>query len=309
MNVVMRCGWSFVGLMAIVLSAALAPSAVAIPASVDVTNVVAIQTYDLKKGDDQAYLLVTGIANGKEFSEQFPKDKPWTIGPKTPAASVKSPVTVWKGDLGDGEFALVSITLMQGKAADAAKIKEYLDKKAEAEKKVADRAKAKLTADEAKALSTNLVKAQQGVIKDIKKIFSRDKNTDHYGGLFNVVVWNIGGKIVKRVDPVGLTFGEHFGTEPKIYSKIKNTRPNVMVKDEATGEWSEQTVGPISDQNGLRVKMLETEVVKGGAEPENNVTDYLVEIQVKAADKVLGWDLGGEQTGPTEVHKYWEFAQ
>jgi hypothetical protein len=199
---------------------------------------------------------------------------------------------------------------MQGKAGDAAKIKEYMDKKAEGEKKVAERSKPKLTSTDTKNLTADTIKAQQAFIKDIKKMFARDKNTDHYGGLFNVLVWNSGGKISKRVDPVGLTFGEHFGTEPKIYTKIKNTRPNVMVKDEATGEWAEQQVAPISDQqNALRVKMLETEVVKGGAEPENNVTDYLVEIQVKAADKALNWELGGEQTGPTEVHKYWEFAQ
>jgi len=211
MKVVMRCGWSFLGLVVIVVSAALAPRALAIPASIDVTNVVAIQTYDLKKGDDQAYLLVTGIANGKEFPSNIRRISRGPWGPRNRWERQGAESTCGRAILAKASSRWWSITLMQGKAADAAKIKEYLDKKAEAEKNVAERAKPKLTADEAKHLSTEMVKAQQGVIKDIKKIFARDKNTDHYGGLFNVLVWNNGGKIAKRVDPVGLTFGEHFG--------------------------------------------------------------------------------------------------
>jgi hypothetical protein len=282
----------------------------AVPVSVDLSNLRAIQTYPIDKGEDQAYLLVTGVANGKEFSDRVPKDKTWPISPKKPIATIKEPTNLWKGDLADGEFALVTVTLMQGKGADAAKIKEYLDKKAAAEKKVAERAKPKLTQTEYDTLHDETLKVQQALIKDIKKIFSRDLKTDHFGGQFNVVIWNNGGKIVKRVDPAGLTFGEHFGIDPKIYSKIKNTRANVMMKDEATGEWSEVQVTPLNDdQDALRIKMLETELLKTGGDPTKNTTDYLAEIQVKADGKALKWELNGIQSGPTDLHTYWDYAE
>jgi hypothetical protein len=284
--------------------------ATAVPVSVDLSNLRAIQTYPIDKSEDQAYLLVTGIANGKEFSDHLPKDKTWTMAAKKPVGTIKEPVTLWKGDLADGEFALVTVTLMQGKGADEAKIKEFLDKKSAAEKKVAERAKPKLTQTEFDTLHDETLKVQQALIKDIKKVFSREMNTDHFGGLFNVAIWNNGGKIVKRVDPAGLTFGEHFGIDPKIYTKIKNTRANVMMKDEATGEWSEGQVTPLNDdQDALRVKMLETELIKTGGEAKKNTTDYLAEIQVKADGKALKWELNGIQSGPTDLHTYWDFAE
>lgn len=293
-----------------VLVAWVAPMAQAVPVSADMTGLYAIQTYPLDKGDDQAYLLVNGVANGKEFSEQMPKDKTWTAAPKKIIGSIKAPETIWKGDLGDGEFALVTVTLMQGKGADAAKIKAYLDKKAEAEKTVAERSKSKLAQADFDKLHTDTIKAQQAMIKDIKKLFSREQNTDHFGGLFDMLIWNNGGKIVKRVDTAGLTFGEHYGVDPKIYTKIKNSRPNVLMKDEATGEWGEQQLTPLNDeQDALRVKMLETELIKGAGDPTKNTTDYVVEIQVKAAGKALKWELGGDHPGPTDLHIYWDFAQ
>ena len=289
---------------------ALAPLARAVPVSVDMTGLYAIQSYALDKGDEQAYLLVTGVANGKEFSEQNPKDKTWTTGAKKRIGTLKEPVSLWKGDLGDGEFALLTVTLMQGKGADAAKIKDYLDKKAAVEKTAADRAKPKLAKADFDKLSADTVKAQQAFLKDIKKTFSREANTDHFGGLFDVLVWNNGGKIVKRVDTAGLTFGEHYGVDAKIYTKIKNSRPNVLMKDEATGEWGEQQLTPLNDeQDAVRVKMLETEVIKGAAEPTKNTTDYVAELQVKADGKPLKWELGGDHPGPTDLHIYWDFAQ
>ena len=294
-------------LSAFVICAGVLRSAFALPASVDLTNLRAVQTYALDKSDETAYLVVTGIANGKEFSERAPKET-WTIGPKKPVATTKAPVTLWTGDLSDGEFAAVSVTLMQGKGTDAAKLKEYTDRKLDAEKKVSQRAMPKLTQGDFDKLHDELLKADQSVIKDIRKTFSRDLKTDHFGGLFTVILWNNAGKIVKRVDPVGLTFGDHFGTDPKLYSKIKNTRPNVMMQDDK-GEWSEQQVGPLTEENGLRIKMTEVELTKKVPPVEKNTTDYLVEITVSAKGKPLSWDLGGEQPGATEVHKWWDWAE
>ena len=290
--------------------AALAPFSKAVPISLELDSLRAVQTFPLDKGEDQAYLLVTGIANGKEFSDQMPKDKSWSVAPKKPVASVKEPVTLWKGDLADGEFALITVTLINGKGAGEAKLKEYRDKLIAAGKTVAEQAKPKLTQTDFENVCSQSLKADQAVIKDIKKVFSRDLNTDHFGGLFNVVIWNNAGKIAKRLDPVGLTFGEHDGIDPKIYTKIKNTRPNVMMKDEATGEWSEQQLAPLTDdQMAVEVKMLENELVKVDGKPSKNTTDYVAELQIKADGKPLKWELGGMQPGKTEVHTYWDFAE
>lgn len=296
----------------VVAAAVFSPMAWAVPVEVDMTNLRAIQTYDLGKGDDQAYLLVNGVAQGKEFMQKVPADKTYTVGPKKPVASVKEPVALWKGDLNDGEFAYLTVTLMQGSKPDDAKTKELQEKLSAAEKKAAGRDAAKGTKESVEKLAAETLKAEVEVIKDVKKVLSREAKTDHYGGLFNVLVWNNGGTIVKRVDPVGLTFGEHYGVDPKIYTKIKNTRPNVMMQDEATKEWAEQQVTPLSDElDAVRVKGLEAELVKpaAGGEPEKHVTDYLVELQVKADGKPLKWKLGGEQTGPDDLHVYWDFAE
>ena len=311
---------------ALILAAAVLSPARAVPVSVDLTNLRAIQTYALDKSDEPAFLLVWGIAGGKEFSDKVPKET-WTVGPKKPVATAKAPVALWKGDLADGEFAAVSVTLMHGKGADAPKLKEYLSRMFAAEQKVPERALPKLdNADFKKRhddllnsinklpktdldkLHEGLLKADQSVIKGIKKLFPRADGADHFGGHFTVLLWNNGGKVFKRVDPAGLTFGENFGTDPKIYSKLKNTRANVMMQDDA-GEWSEQFVGPLSDENGLRIKMTEVELLKKGPPAEKNTSDYLVEITVMAGGKGLSWDLLGEQPGATEVHKWWDFAE
>jgi hypothetical protein len=176
---------------------------------------------------------------------------------------------------------------------------------------VTERSKKTLAEADVKKLAEATVKAQQAVIKDIKKIFSRDKNTDHFGGLFNVLLWNNNGKLVKRLDPVGLTFGEHYGTDEKIYTKLKYTRPNVLVQDDG-GEWSQVQLEPLSeDQQTIRVKMLENEFFKkpGGGETVRNTTDYVAELQVTAGGKPALWELAGEQVGPGALHTYWDWAE
>jgi hypothetical protein len=280
----------------------------AVPVSLDMTNLRAIQTYSsVEKAKDDAFLLVDGVAAGKELSEQVPSGKTWQVAPKEPVASMKEPVNLWKGDLSDGQYALITVTLVQGKQVDDKGITEYLDDMKKVDKK-AEGGKLAEAHDVGK-LEEKVVKAEQKIVKDTKKTISRNPNVNHYGGLFNVLIWNNGGKIVKRLDPVGLTFGEHYGVDPKVYTKLKLTRGNVMVKDEGSGEWSEQQLTPLNDDsNAVRVKMLETEAIKGKTPPKHT-TDYLVEVQVKVDGKPLNWDLGGDHPGPTEIHEYWDFAK
>jgi hypothetical protein len=197
---------------------------------------------------------------------------------------------------------------MMGDGTDDANVKDFLDKLTAADKQTPEWSKPTLTADEVPKFATALLKNQQPVIVKIKDIFSRQAKTDHYGGQFNVLVWNNDGKIVKRVDPIGLTFGEHFGTDLKIYSKLKATRSNVLLKDDS-GQWTEQQLLPLDDdETTVRVKMLETE-----AQPTDkntkHVTDYLAEVQVKdATGKPMHWTLEGENTGYDVVHTYYDYA-
>ena len=287
------------------LTSASTPTAQAapVPVEVNLTGLHAIQTYALdEKEDDQVYMLLSGVAGGKDLAGRLPKEGTLPANVKKPPVTKKKPESLWKGELNDGEFAMLTVVLMQGKGADAGKLKAFADARGAAEKQVAERSK--------KTLAEATVKAQQGVLKDIKKTFSRDKNTDHFGGLFNIVLWNNNGKLVKRLDPVGLTFGEHYGTDEKIYTKLKYTRPNVLVQDDG-GEWSQVQLEPLSeDQQTIRVKMLENEFFKKpGGETIRNTTDYLAELQVAAGGKVALWELAGEQVGPGALHTYWDWAE
>jgi hypothetical protein len=209
------------GAFAAVFAACSAGSAFAapVPVKVDMTYLRCIQNYAIAaKDDDPVYLTVSGIAKGAEVTKRIPDSGTMEAGTKKPAVDDKKPVTLWEGELNDGEFAVVTVALYQGKGDDAAK---GFDKQIQgAAKGVAERSKKTLKGDEVKTLATALVKAEQGVVTKVHDTLSRAKDTDHFNGLFNIVVLNDGGKIVKRLDPVGLTFGEHFGTNEKIYSKI-----------------------------------------------------------------------------------------
>lgn len=292
------------GLVAFAAPAGAAP----VPVEVNLTALRPIQTYNLdKKGDDQAYMLVTGVAKGQPINERFPKDKAWDAARKKQPVTEKSPLSLWKGDLDDGEFALVTVSTFQGTGEDQAKTKEYLTKLADAEKAAAGTKTLASPAD-FKKLATDTVKSEQAFITKIKDLFSREKKTDHYGGLFNVLVWNNKGKIVKRIDPVGLTFGEHYGTDVKVYTKLKNTLNNALVQDDK-GQWSEMVLSPLSDDfKTIRVKMLENEFVKLPDREVKNTTDYLADVQVLSGGKPLNWQLEGEETGVDDKHTYWNWA-
>jgi hypothetical protein len=250
--------------------------------------------------------MVSGVAKGADVSKRIPESGTTEVNTKKPAVDDKKPVTLWEGQLDDGEFAVVTVALYQGKGDDAAK---GFEKQIEdAAKSVAARSKKTLKADEVKALATALVKAEQGVVTKVHDTLSRAKDTDHFGGLFNIIVVNDGGKLVKRLDPVGLTFGEHFGINEKIYSKIKYTRKNVLMPD--GDEWYPQELPPITeDKRTVRVKMLENEYVQEGERKKKNTTDYLADIQVSARGKPVEWKLGGENVGPTQTHMWWDFAE
>jgi hypothetical protein len=283
--------------------------AAAVPVTVDCTNVIDIQSFTFgQDATDQSYLLVTGDAAGKQNNVRLPKAGTWTTGRKLRPVDAKNPVELWKGELDEGQFAVLTITLMQGKGDDALN-KKYLDALTAAEQKVPGRDAKMLTSPgDLKKLAEAKLKADQSVVSKIKDFYSREKGTDHFGGQFTVILWNNGGKIVKRLDPVGLTFGEHYGTDIKIYSKLKDTLPNVMMKTEKN-EWDEQQVEPVSDdQTAVRVKELETEYIKQGGQKLKHTTDYLVEVKVLANDKPLNWSTEGEVTGVDTIHTYWPFA-
>lgn len=284
-------------------------AAAAIPAEVDLTAIRAIQLANLDgKPEDQVYALVTGVAAGQEINERIPKEGTMAAAPKT--QPIKTPQTLWKGDLDDGQFVLLTVTLMQGDGSDADKVKDFLAKLTAADQQTPGWNGKTLAAADVPKFATSLIKNQQPVIVKIKDIFSRSPHTDHYGGQFNLLVWNNGGKLAKRLDPIGLTFGEHFGTDVKIYTKLKATRSNVLMQDE-NGQWSEEQLLPLDDdETTIRVKMLETEVPPGGDKNGvKHVTDYLAEIQVKdASGKPAHWTLEGENTGYDVVHTYYDYA-
>jgi hypothetical protein len=302
MNV--RVSRLFPALAAFLAFGALAASAKAVPVSVDLTGLHVMQPFaDEKDASDDAYVVVTGVAKGKALETS--KAGPWSVSRKKAAdISDKKPAVLWAGELDNGEFVEVTATLFQGKGNDA-KTKEFTAKLADAEKKVPALAQPKI-ADEAAAtkLATDLLAAHREVITNIKTMFNREAKTDHYGGEFTLIVWNNNGKIVNRLDPVGLTFGEHYGTKEKIYTKLKQTRQNVLVPDE-TGDLAQKWLGPVDDDEvTLRVKMLETEKKGEGYK----VCDYLAELQVKANGKPILWRLGGEKLGISDLHTYYEYA-
>ena len=292
-----------------VAGTAAASRAAAVPVTVDCTNVIDIQSFTFgEDATDQAYLLITGDAAGKQVDERLPKSGTWPTGRKLRPIDAKNPAELWKGDLDEGQFAVLTVTLMQGKGDDALN-KKYLDALRASEQKVPGwDAKTLASADDLKKLAEAKLKADQSVVTKIKDFYSREKGTDHFGGQFTLILWNNSGKIVKRLDPVGLTFGAHNGTDIKVYSKLKNTLPNVMMRTE-NNEWDEQQVEPISDdQTGVRVKELETEYIKQGGQKLKHTTDYLVEVKVLANDKPLSWSTEAEVTGVDAIHTYWPFA-
>ena len=299
-----------VAILAAICTGAGLASAAAVPVEVDCSSLVAIQTYNVgENATDQAYLLVSGTADGKTTTARYPQTGAWTAAPKQQPVDAKKPVALWKGQLDDGHYAVVTVVLMQGEGKDEAKTKDLLSK-LEAAEKSALSSPTLGSNDDLKKLAQAKLKADQGVISKIKDTFSRDKKTDHYGALASVIIWNNKGKVMKRLDPVGLTFGEHNGLDVKIYSKLKNTRNNVINKNEK-GQWEMVQFEPTNDDSTeIRVKGLETEYIPqpGGANPLRHTTDYIVGITVQAAGKPLTWTAEDQQNNEDAIHVYWNYA-
>jgi hypothetical protein len=298
------------------VAAAFAPAvrAAPVPVKIDLPALRAIQLNNMNPdGEDDVYLVVSGVAKGEEIHKRLPETGTLKVSPKKQAFTPEQAGTLWEGQLDDGEFAYVTVVLMQGEGKDEAKLKEFQGKLDEAAKKVEARSKKKFEGkgEDADKLVEETLAGQREVVAKVKDTFSREKKTDHFGGLFNVLVWNNGGEITKRLDPVGLTFGEHAGIDAKIYTKLKLTRSNVLEKDKA-GDWNEVQFAPVDDEDAVvvRVKMLETEYVKGENDAMNRkVTDYLTDVRVIADGKPLEWELGGEERGISALHTYWQYAE
>ena len=304
------------GALALVASSGAATAGAApVPVKVSVTNLRCIQTYAVNaKEDDQVYLTVSGVAKGAEVARRVPESGTLPANTKTQPVSEKEPLALWEGELADGEFALVTVALFQGKGDEPAG-KAFAGKLDEAAKGVAERSKKTLaSADELKALAAATQKAQHAVATTAKEALARDKNTDHFGGLFNVVVWNNNGTLVKRLDPLGLTFGEHYGNDAKAYTKIKWTRNNVLAAD-PDGQFYPKEMPPVSeDKLTIRVKMLENDYFKNEkGRNVKNTTDYLADVQVAAAGQPVPWALGKEVINPateqSKIHMFWEWAE
>ena len=280
-------------------------AAAAVEAKIELPLVRCIKTATPGEGkSDEIYFLVDGVAKGAAVAGQLPDGKALKISPKESPVNPKAPVTVWAGKLEEGEFVAVTVSAFAGGKIDDAQRKAYFEKRAEANKKV--EALAGKTLDDKgvetarKALNT----ANRGFFTAIGDLFPKGKADAHVGA-FDVIVANVGGKLVKRVCPTGLIAGEHYGTGVKRYSKIKYTLENVIVKD-ASGQFYEKQEAPVSDsEEEIRVKMLETVKTDDG----KHVTDYLIDVRVTADGKAGKWMLNGDHPGPTIIHDYFDWAE
>ena len=100
------------------LSSAPLARAAAVPVDVKLTAIKCIQNYMMDiKTPDQVYGVLTGVAKGEAVEARVPKDGTLAGLPKE--APLTDAVDLWKGELNDGEFALLTFTLFQG--ADAEK--------------------------------------------------------------------------------------------------------------------------------------------------------------------------------------------
>ncbi|MEX2212919.1 MAG: hypothetical protein WD768_02250 [Phycisphaeraceae bacterium] len=282
--------------------------AAAIDVKVDVPALRCIQTSAVGEGKtDEVYLLVTGIASGKAFSAQLPEGKTLKSSPKQTPIDDKTAITLWQGKLEDGQFVVVTAVLMAGTKADG---KAYFEKKAAADKALGALSAKSINEDGVEKLRKDLNKASVAFFKAIDELYPKGKG-DTFLGSFDVIVANVDGDVVKRIVPVGLLSGEHYGIKPKRYSKIKYTRENVLMKD-ASGQWYEAQMDPVSlEEDRIRVKTLEVEMIKpAGAEAEvRNVTDYLFDVRVFKGKVATKWLLNGDHPGPSIVHDYWDYAE
>src|SRR5215216_6671883 len=76
-----------------------AANAAPVPVEVNVVALHAIQTYALdEKEDDQVYMLVSGVAGGKDVTGRLPKEGTLPANVKKPPVTKKQPASLWKGE-------------------------------------------------------------------------------------------------------------------------------------------------------------------------------------------------------------------
>lgn len=281
-------------------------SAAALETKIDIPNVRCIKTSTFGEDKtDQVYLLVTGIVRGEAVARRIPEGKTLPASPKLQAVEEKAPVSLFAGKLEEGEFVALTVSLLAGKGDDA-NVKAYFEKKAALDKGVEGLGKKALTLKEADDARKAWNKANVKLMTKFTDVIPADKGETLIGS-FDLIVVNDGGKLVKRLMPVGLLTGDHKGWGVKRYSKIKYTLENVLVKD-AAGNWYEMQMPPTSeDELTVRVKMLEA--VGERNTPQRHVTDYLVDLRVFLGDKAAKWRLSGDNPGQSIVHDYWDWAQ
>src|SRR5688572_30753705 len=108
------------GLLGVLIASVAA--AAPVPVKVNLSNLRCIQNYQVSvKDDDPVYLTVNGVAKGADVAKRIPETGTTPANSKKPAITEDKPMTLWEGELADGEFALLTVTLFQGKGDDAAK--------------------------------------------------------------------------------------------------------------------------------------------------------------------------------------------
>ena len=283
-------------------------SAAPVAVKLQLTELRCIQPRAGEAGKDAVFVVVDGRAAGKPLRSLIPAEKPFPTDAKTVPIHKKAPQVLYEGQLDEGQFAFLTVILFTGgEPAEAAKAvykaKEGLDSKLEA------LAGAKLEKAQVEGLRVAANKAHMEWVKGLAG--SLGKSAEGYAGLFDVLLVNVGGKIEKRLTPVGLTSGQHYGTDAKVYSKLKYTRDNVLVQDPADGSFYEVQLGPTTEEKDMvYIKSLETRFAKAAAgEPKRQVMDYVTGVQLlDGAGKPALWELGGENPGPSIVHDYWDWA-
>src|SRR5687768_1916053 len=106
---------------------ALAPgaSAAPMPVKVELAALRAIQVNNTEKTDDNVFVIAQGVAKGSDVQKRVPETGNLKANPKKPAISDKEPVTLWEGELDDGEFVFLTVALFQGEGTDDAKLKAF----------------------------------------------------------------------------------------------------------------------------------------------------------------------------------------
>ena len=168
--------------VAAVAMIAWAPAAQAapVPAKVELANLRAIQVNNLEKGDDNVFLVVQGFAKGADVHKRVPDSGTLKANPKKPAVTDKEPVTLWQGELDNGEYALLTVAVFQGEEKDPAKVKAFLDQVGEAGK--AAKSKKTITTADAKEVAAVACAqpADDGAVHGQRRV--RDRIAEQAGG-------------------------------------------------------------------------------------------------------------------------------